>query len=147
MRIRDWSSDVCSSDLPAFGALRDALSGYCHLSRPPTRRHQVNLEGPMSTSSQLSPTGASHKQAADETATRSPLHGLVVADFSRVLAGPVATMLLADLGAEVISVERPSGDDTRHWVPPLRVDVGTYYSPINRNKGSIALDLKDEHGE
>src|SRR3546814_17095517 len=52
-------------------------------------------------------------------------------------------MLVADLGAEVIKVESPSGDDTRHWVPPLRGDVGTYYSAINRNKRSIALDLKD----
>ena len=56
-----------------------------------------------------------------------PLSGIVVADFSRVLAGPYATMLLADLGAEVIKVESPAGDDTRHWVPPVRDDVGTYY--------------------
>ncbi|GKQ39958.1 CoA transferase [Streptomyces sp. A012304] len=72
-----------------------------------------------------------------------PLRGLVVADFSRVLAGPYATMLLADLGAEVIKVEGPGGDDTRSWVPPVRGDVATYYLAINRNKRSITLDLKD----
>src|SRR5215210_4530695 len=71
-----------------------------------------------------------------------PLHGVVVADFSRVLAGPYATMLLADLGAEVIKVEGPGGDDTRGWVPPTRGDVGTYYLAVNRNKQSVALDLK-----
>jgi len=67
----------------------------------------------------------------------------VVADFSRVLAGPYATMLLADLGAEVIKVEGPGGDDTRGWVPPTRGEVGTYYLAVNRNKRSIVLDLKD----
>ncbi|SHN74371.1 CaiB/BaiF CoA transferase family protein [Cryptosporangium aurantiacum] len=72
-----------------------------------------------------------------------PLAGVVVADFSRVLAGPYATMLLADLGAEVIKVEGPGGDDTRGWVPPTRGDVGTYFLAVNRNKRSIALDLKD----
>ncbi|NEK56740.1 CoA transferase [Geodermatophilus sabuli] len=72
-----------------------------------------------------------------------PLAGLVVADFSRVLAGPYATMLLADLGAEVIKVEGPDGDDTRGWVPPVRDGVGTYYLAVNRNKRSIALDLED----
>ena len=73
-----------------------------------------------------------------------PLHGLVVADFSRILAGPYATMLMADMGAEVIKVESPDGDDTRHWVPPVRDGVGTYYLAINRNKRSIALDLKNQ---
>ena len=73
-----------------------------------------------------------------------PLSGIVVADFSRVLAGPYATMMLADLGAEVIKVESPAGDDTREWVPPVRGDVGTYFLAINRNKRSIALDLADE---
>jgi crotonobetainyl-CoA:carnitine CoA-transferase CaiB-like acyl-CoA transferase len=72
-----------------------------------------------------------------------PLSGLLVADFSRILAGPYATMLLADLGAEVIKVESPAGDDTRTWMPPTRDDVSTYYLGINRNKRSIALDLKD----
>jgi crotonobetainyl-CoA:carnitine CoA-transferase CaiB-like acyl-CoA transferase len=75
--------------------------------------------------------------------SRGPLDGLVVADFSRVLAGPYATMLLADLGADVVKVEGPAGDDTRHWTPPKRGDVGTYYLAINRNKRSIALNLAD----
>jgi len=74
---------------------------------------------------------------------QGPLSGILVADFSRVLAGPYATMLLADLGAEVIKVESPAGDDTRHWVPPTRDDVGTYFLAINRNKRSIVLDLGD----
>ncbi|HEU5353816.1 MAG TPA: CoA transferase [Actinocrinis sp.] len=73
-----------------------------------------------------------------------PLSGLLVADFSRILAGPYATMLLADLGAEVIKVEGPKGDDTRSWMPPVRDGVSTYYLGINRGKRSIALDLRDE---
>jgi crotonobetainyl-CoA:carnitine CoA-transferase CaiB-like acyl-CoA transferase len=79
------------------------------------------------------------------TAPRSgPLAGLLVADFSRILAGPYATMLLADLGAEVIKVEGPAGDDTRTWQPPVRDGVSTYYLGVNRNKRSVALDLKDQ---
>ncbi|MBM2621716.1 CoA transferase [Actinoplanes sp. LDG1-06] len=73
-----------------------------------------------------------------------PLAGLLVADFSRILAGPYATMLLADLGATVVKVEGPSGDDTRTWMPPVRDGVSTYYLGINRNKRSIALDLKND---
>lgn len=71
------------------------------------------------------------------------LDGIVVADFSRVLAGPYATMLLADLGATVVKVERPgSGDDTRAWGPPFAADgQSTYFQSVNRNKASIALDL------
>ena len=72
-----------------------------------------------------------------------PLAGLLVADFSRILAGPYATMLLADLGAEVVKVEGPGGDDTRTWQPPVRDGVATYYLGVNRNKRSVALDLKD----
>jgi crotonobetainyl-CoA:carnitine CoA-transferase CaiB-like acyl-CoA transferase len=78
------------------------------------------------------------------TAADGPLTGLLVADFSRILAGPYATMLLADLGAEVIKVEGPNGDDTRTWMPPVRDGISTYYLGINRNKRSIALNLKDE---
>ena len=74
-----------------------------------------------------------------------PLEGILVADFSRVLAGPLAAMLLGDLGADVVKVERPDGgDDTRAWGPPWRDGVATYYLGLNRNKRSIALDLKDE---
>jgi len=74
---------------------------------------------------------------------RGPLAGVMVADFSRILAGPYATMLLADLGAEVVKVEGPGGDDTRTWQPPVRDGISTYYLGVNRNKRSIALDLRD----
>src|ERR1700689_795415 len=77
-------------------------------------------------------------------ASRGPLAGLLVADFSRILAGPYATMLLADLGAEVIKVEGPGGDDTRTWLPPVRDGISTYYLSVTRNKRSVALDLKAE---
>lgn len=71
-----------------------------------------------------------------------PLDGVVVADFSRVLAGPYATMLLADLGATVIKVERPGrGDDTRGWGPPWTERGSVYFDCLNRSKRSIALDL------
>jgi crotonobetainyl-CoA:carnitine CoA-transferase CaiB-like acyl-CoA transferase len=73
-----------------------------------------------------------------------PLAGILVADFSRILAGPYATMLLADMGADVIKVEGPAGDDTRTWIPPEHDGVSTYYLGINRGKRSIALDLRDE---
>lgn len=73
------------------------------------------------------------------------LDGILVADFTRVLAGPYATMLMADLGARVIKVERPgSGDDTRAWGPPYAADgQATYFQAINRNKASVTLDLAD----
>ena len=71
-----------------------------------------------------------------------PLEGLLVADFSRVLAGPLATMTLADLGARVIKVERPgAGDDTRSWGPPYSPTGATYFESVNRNKESVCLDL------
>src|ERR687896_809922 len=74
----------------------------------------------------------------------APLDGVLVADFSRVLAGPLAAMLLGDLGADVVKVERPDGgDDTRAWGPPWRGEDATYYLGLNRNKRSVALDLAD----
>jgi crotonobetainyl-CoA:carnitine CoA-transferase CaiB-like acyl-CoA transferase len=73
------------------------------------------------------------------------LDGILVADFSRVLAGPFAAMTLADLGAEVVKVERPgAGDDTRAWGPPWTERGSAYYLGLNRNKRSITLDLSDE---
>lgn len=75
--------------------------------------------------------------------TTGPLSGIVIADFSRVLAGPYATMLLADMGATVIKIESRAGDETRTWKPPVRDDTSTYYLSINRNKRSIALDFND----
>ncbi|MGJ6968339.1 CaiB/BaiF CoA transferase family protein [Streptosporangium sp. G11] len=82
--------------------------------------------------------------ASPDEITGGPLSGVLVADFSRVLAGPYATMLLADLGAQVVKVEGPGGDDTRSWTPPVRGDVSTYYLGVNRGKRSIALNLRDE---
>ena len=76
-----------------------------------------------------------------------PLAGVRVADFSRVLAGPYATMLLADFGADVIKVEPPSGDDTRGWLPPVdAAGRSTYFGGVNRNKRSVVLDLADAAG-
>jgi crotonobetainyl-CoA:carnitine CoA-transferase CaiB-like acyl-CoA transferase len=76
-----------------------------------------------------------------------PLEGLVVADFSRVLAGPFATMLMGDLGADVVKVEHPGGgDETRAWGPPYHGGHSTYYLAVNRNKRSVALDLKTDAG-
>ena len=93
--------------------------------------------GPSEHSSGTAPAGP------DERPRPGPLAGLVVADFSRVLAGPYCTMLLADLGADVIKVEGPGGDDTRRWMPPVTSDgTSTYFLAINRNKRSVMLDLK-----
>jgi crotonobetainyl-CoA:carnitine CoA-transferase CaiB-like acyl-CoA transferase len=76
-----------------------------------------------------------------------PLEGILVADFSRILAGPLATQLLADWGARVIKVEEPErGDETRRWGPPFVDGVSAYFLSINRNKESIAIDLKSDEG-
>src|SRR2546421_632122 len=80
---------------------------------------------------------------AQAEGSQGPLAGLLVADFSRILAGPYSTMLLADMGAEVVKVEGPGGDDTRTWQPPVRDGISTYYLGVNRNKRSVRLDLKD----
>lgn len=73
-----------------------------------------------------------------------PLEGVLVADFSRVLAGPLATATLADLGARVVKVERPGvGDDTRAWGPPWTDNSSSYFESCNRNKESVTLDLTD----
>lgn len=79
--------------------------------------------------------------------TRPPLAGLTVLDLSRVLAGPWTTMVLADLGADVIKIENPQGgDDTRHWGPPYAATESAYYLCANRNKRSVAADLRTRDG-
>ncbi|XP_075941409.1 succinyl-CoA:glutarate CoA-transferase isoform X2 [Anarhichas minor] len=85
----------------------------------------------------------SHTRAAQ----RGPLEGVRVLDLTRVLAGPFATMILGDLGAEVIKVERPgAGDDTRAWGPPFVGAESAYFLSVNRNKKSISVDLKHPRG-
>ncbi|MDQ3506281.1 MAG: CoA transferase [Actinomycetota bacterium] len=76
-----------------------------------------------------------------------PLEGCRVVDLTRILSGPYATMLLADLGAEVIKVERPGGgDDTRSWGPPFWGELSTYFAAVNRGKRSVVVDLSMEEG-
>jgi len=74
------------------------------------------------------------------------LRGVKVLDLSRVLAGPYCTQLLADLGADVVKVESPRGDDTRAWGPPWLGDESGYYVSVNGGKRSLAVDLKDPRG-
>jgi crotonobetainyl-CoA:carnitine CoA-transferase CaiB-like acyl-CoA transferase len=76
----------------------------------------------------------------------APLANVRVADFTRVLTGPFATQTLGDMGADVIKIEPPAGDDTRGWGPPWVADQATYFLSTNRNKRSIVLDLKSEAG-
>ena len=84
---------------------------------------------------------------AEDDAGPGALTGVRVLDFSRVLAGPFATMGLGDLGADVIKVEQPGrGDDSRHWGPPFQGDQAAYFLAVNRNKRSILIDLTDSAG-
>ncbi|MEU1862822.1 CaiB/BaiF CoA transferase family protein [Streptomyces gardneri] len=84
------------------------------------------------------------QEGTPDASPKGALDGIVVADFGRVLAGPYMTMLLADLGADVIKIERPgSGDDTRAWGPPFAGGEATYFLGVNRNKRSVSLDLTD----
>ena len=77
--------------------------------------------------------------------TDAALDGILVADFSRVLAGPLCSQTLADLGADVIKVEHPDGgDDTRQWGPPFVDEGSTYYLGLNRGKRSLTLNLRDD---
>lgn len=100
-------------------------------------------------------TGPQAAAFADETDTRAPLAHLRVLDLSRILAGPWSTQALADLGAEVIKVERPGqGDDTRGWGPPFLKDKNgkdtreaAYYLAANRGKKSLALDISTPEGQ
>lgn len=85
---------------------------------------------------------------AGSSNSRGPLAGIKVADFSRVLAGPHATMILADMGADVIKIESPEGDGTRQWSPPTNaVGQSTYFAGVNRGKRSVVCDLRSAEGQ
>ena len=71
----------------------------------------------------------------------APLQGVRILDLSRILAGPICTQILGDLGAEIIKVESPQGDDTRTWGPPFHRKQRAYFISANRNKHSVVLDL------
>jgi crotonobetainyl-CoA:carnitine CoA-transferase CaiB-like acyl-CoA transferase len=100
----------------------------------------------MESSSGSVPSGET-PEAGVPRANRAPLAGVRVADLSRVLAGPYCTMVLADLGADVVKVERPQGgDETRSWGPPFAGGEAAYYLSVNRSKRSCALDLSQPEG-
>lgn len=78
---------------------------------------------------------------------KTPLDGIRVLDFTQAMAGPIATMLLGDLGAEIIKIEPVNGDQTRNWAPPYINGMSAYYMSANRNKKSLAVDLKSDDGK
>ncbi len=84
---------------------------------------------------------------AAKSPSSGPLAGVRILDLSRILSGPFATMIFADLGADVIKLENPrTGDDTREWAPPYQGDQSAYFLSVNRNKRGIAVDLKTAQG-
>ena len=86
-------------------------------------------------------------QVSEHATSELPLSGIRVIDLTRVLAGPLCTMLLGDMGAEVIKIEDPGhGDDTREWAPFVD-GWSTYFLGVNRNKKSVAIDLKSDDGK
>lgn len=85
-----------------------------------------------------------NSNSGEGTSADGPLKGIRVLDFTRAMAGPFGTMVLGDLGADIIKVEPPQGDDTRSWSPPEINGVSSYFMSANRNKRSICVDLKKE---
>ena len=141
-------SAASSPGRTARSPTRDAVSGW---KRRSTRATRAGRPRPDRADVPPDPTASADGDWIKYPTVPMPpppgaLDGVLVADFSRVLAGPYATMLLADLGADVVKVERsPGGDDTRAWGPPWSADgTSTYFLGVNRNKRSVALDLTDE---
>ncbi|XP_071340375.1 succinate--hydroxymethylglutarate CoA-transferase isoform X3 [Trachinotus anak] len=122
----------------SVGALNCRLSALC----PPGFTSPLRGNPPL-----RFPAGGGRTSHSQTGGNLRPLEGVRVLDLTRVLAGPFATMILGDLGAEVIKVERPgAGDDTRAWGPPFVGSESAYFLSVNRNKKSIAVDLKHPRG-
>ncbi len=94
----------------------------------------------------LAPLPVDTLPLAPSTGSFALLDGVTVVDLTTSIAGPYATMLLSDFGAEVIKVERPEGDDARHWGPPFLDGQALWFVAMNRNKRSVVLDLRDADG-
>ncbi len=90
------------------------------------------------------PDAISTPATAGAPTTAGPLSGMRVLDLTRVLAGPFCTMMLADLGADVVKIEAPGGDDTRRWGPPWIAGESAYFTCVNRNKRDLVLDFRTE---
>ncbi|KAM9573004.1 succinyl-CoA:glutarate CoA-transferase isoform 4-T4 [Guaruba guarouba] len=132
LRGARWCGGLCSS-LGLAGA-----GGSTLLRRPRALSAAFSSNGGGARSGGAPSAGASDVK---------PLDGVKILDLTRVLAGPFATMNLGDLGAEVIKVERPgAGDDTRAWGPPFAGTESVYFLSVNRNKKSIAINMKDSKG-
>src|SRR5437762_7956958 len=103
----------------------------------------------MPSSTSASPNGRANRlRLAKQDCPMGPLTGLKVIDLTHVMAGPTCTLMLADMGAEVIKIEKaPSGDDTRHMIPPKVGEEAAAFLMMNRNKRGIVLDLKTEGGK
>ncbi len=84
---------------------------------------------------------------SESVSANGSLDGVTVVDLSRILAGPYCTMMLGDLGADILKVEPPGGDDCRHWGPPFMDGESAYFLAVNRNKLSLCLDLKKNEGK
>ena len=80
------------------------------------------------------------------TAPKGPLEGVKVVELAHIMAGPVCGLMLADMGADVVKVEKPQGDDTRRFLPPKIGDESAAFLMMNRNKRGVVLDLKDPRG-